>query len=154
MKVAMIKHSPTGKVFWFGVPKELECKVRPGRRVACDTSRGERYGTVVGANLNEMDVKDIMTASGATFPLRMITKVTQDVSMALISIPDFMGRTKPRDDKIAKRFLEYYHHGKFNTNIVVDENNVLLDGYSAYLVAKLLRIPYLPVIRTEEGYNG
>lgn len=104
MKAAMIKHTPNGKVFWFGIPERLENKVYPGCRVACNTRSGERYGIVVGAGLDESDVKDIMVASGATFPLRMITKVTQEVPMTCIKIPDYMARTKPHDSKIAKRY--------------------------------------------------
>lgn len=35
---------------------------------------------------------------------------------------------------------------QFNTNVVVDENGVLKDGYSAYLVAKMLRLSAISVM--------
>lgn len=64
MKVAMVKHKPYGKVFWFEIPEHLVGKLQPGFRVACNTARGRRYGTVVAADLDEQDVKEVMLDSG------------------------------------------------------------------------------------------
>ena len=50
MKVAMVKHKPYGKVFWFEIPEHLVGKLQPGFRVACNTARGRRYGTVVAGS--------------------------------------------------------------------------------------------------------
>lgn len=149
MKVAMVKHTPCGKVFWFEIPEHLEGKVQIGSRVACDTARGRRYGIVVAADLDEQDVKEVMVASGATFPLRKIVATAQMVLMSSIKIPAYMARTKPADGKIAKRFLEFYHTGQFNTNIALHDNGVLADGYSAYLVAKKIGLAFLPAICKE-----
>ena len=144
MKVAMVKHKPYGKVFWFEIPEHLVGKLQPGFRVACNTARGRRYGTVVAADLDEQDVKEVMLASGATFPL-----TTQEVLISAIKIPGYMARTKPSDEKIAKRFLEFYHTGQFNTNVALDDNAVLIDGYSAYLVAQKVGLALLPAIYKE-----
>lgn len=146
MKVAMVKHTPCGKVFWFQIPERLVGKLKPGSRVACRTARGRRYGTIVAADLEEQDVKEIMLASGATFPLAKIEATTKQILVSIIKIPEYMARTKPSDEKIAKRFLEFYHTGQFNTNIALDDSGVLVDGYSAYLVAKWLGLPSLSVI--------
>ncbi len=121
MKVAMVKHKPYGKVFWFEIPEHLD----------------------------EQDVKEVMLASGATFPLSTIEATTQKVLMSAIKIPEYMTRTKPSDEKIAKRFLEFYHTGQFNTNVALDDNAVLVDGYSAYLVAQKVGIVFLPAIYKE-----
>ena len=59
MKVAMVKHKPYGKVFWFEIPEHFVGKLQPGFRVACNTARGRRYGTVVAADLDEQDVKEV-----------------------------------------------------------------------------------------------
>ena len=40
MKVAMVKHKPYGKVFWFEIPEHLVGELQPGFRVACNTARG------------------------------------------------------------------------------------------------------------------
>lgn len=149
MKVAMVKHKPYGKVFWFEIPKHLVGKLQPGFRVACNTARGRRYGTVVAADLDEQDVKEVMLASGATFPLSTIEATTQEVLISAIKIPGYMARTKPSDEKIAKRFLEFYHTGQFNTNVALDDNAVLIDGYSAYLVAQKVGLAFIPAIYKE-----
>ena len=128
MKVAMVKHKPYGKVFWFEIPEHFVGKLQPGFRVACNTARGRRYGTVVAADLDEQDVKEVMST---------------------IKIPGYMARTKPIDEKIAKRFLEFYHTGQFNTNVALDDNAVLIDGYSAYLVAQKVGLTFLPAIYKE-----
>lgn len=149
MKVAMVKHKPYGKVFWFEIPEHLVGKLQPGSRVACNTARGRRYGTVVAADLDEQDVKEVMLASGATFPLSTIEATTQKVLMSAIKIPEYMARTEPRDEKIAKRFLEIFHTGQFNTNIALDDRGFLVDGYSAYLVAQTLGFTFLSAICKE-----
>lgn len=150
MKVAMVKHTPNGKVFWFGVPDRLVNSIHPNSRVACDTARGRKYGTVVGSILDEKDVKDIMVASGATFPLQPIVAVAKGIPMADIKIPDYMARTKPCDDKMVKRFLELYHTGNFKTNVVVRKDGILIDGYSAYLVAQMMGFDFLTGIKEDE----
>ena len=122
MKVAMVKHTANGKVFWFEVPDGLG-EITPNSSVMCDTARGRQYGTIVGAVCDESDVHDVMVASGASLPLRKITDVVQAVPMDTIKIPEYMARTKPSDN-----------------------NGLLKDGYSAYLVAKLLHFKYLYAI--------
>lgn len=145
MKVAMVKHTANGKVFWFEVPDGLG-EITPNSSVMCDTARGRQYGTIVGAVCDESDVHDVMVASGASLPLRKITDFVQAVPMDTIKIPEYMARTKPSDNKIAKRFLEYYHNRRFDTAVMLDNNGLLKDGYSAYLVAKLLHFKYLYAI--------
>lgn len=150
MKVAMVKHSPNGKVFWFETPKYLEGLLTTGSRVACDTNRGRQYGVIVGANLDEKDVLEVMTASGATLPLRKIIATARMVPIDKIKIPEYMKRTKPRDEKIAKRFLEFYHTGQFDTNVALSDDGTLVDGYSAYLVARTVGLSLLPAIYKED----
>ena len=45
-----------------------------------------------------------------------------------------------------KRFREYYRTGQFNTRVTVDDSGVLLDGYTAYKVAKMLHLTHLLVV--------
>lgn len=143
MEVAMVKHSENSKIYWFGVPKQLEGELHSGDRVVCDTAKGAQSGVIISAGMRDQDVADVMKASGATYPLRMIVDVTKDIPLKKIVIPEEFKRTLPRDWKLAKRFLEYYHTGSFHTNVLVDEKGVLRDGYTAYLAAKTLHLPYL-----------
>lgn len=145
MKVAMVKHSPHGKVYWFEVPEESGY-VYPGAHVACDTARGMVRGIVVGSVMDECDVYDIMIASGAKFPLRKIVANWRCVPLASITIPKYFKNTKPRDETIAKRFLELYNTGGFQTDVIVSDDGVLQDGYSAYLVAKFIGVSHIDAI--------
>ena len=146
MNVVMVKHTPKGKVFWFEAPEHLAGVITPGTRVACDTYRGLRYGTAVSAALDSSDVKDVMAASGAVEPLRQITNVARNVFLSNIKIPSHMAHSRPSDEKIAKRFLELYHTGDFQTHIAVDKDLNLVDGYTAYLVAKKIGMEIISAI--------
>ena len=68
MKVAMVKHKPYGKVFWFAIPEHLVGKLQPGCLVASNTARGRRYVTGVAEGIDQQDVDEVFFASGATFP--------------------------------------------------------------------------------------
>lgn len=147
MKVVMVKHTPNGKVFWFEVPERLADFITPGVRVACDTYRGLRYGIAVSVALDATDVKDVMAATGAVKPLRQIVNIAQNIYLGSIKIPSYMAQSHPSDEKIAKRFLELYHHtGDFQTHIVVDKDYNLVDGYTAYLVAKKMGMEIISAI--------
>ena len=88
MKVAMVKHKPYDKVFWFEIPEHLVGKLQPGFRVACNTARGRRYGTVVAADLDEQDVKEVMFSGELrrfddfSYLLRLIER-TSDVKFVI-----------------------------------------------------------------------
>lgn len=150
MNVVMVKHTPKGKVFWFEVPENLASRIEPGVRVACDTYRGVRSGTAVSTALNANDVKDVMAATGAVEPLRKIVNVARSISLGCIKIPSYMAQSRPSDEKIAKRFLELYHTGDFQTNITVNKDGTLVDGYTAYLVAKKVGREILAAIVKDE----
>lgn len=158
MKVAMVKHTPAGKVFWFSVPECFEDVICPGAHVLCDTVRGITDGVIIGNPLEEEDVRDVAIASGARFPLREIYAIETKVPIRDIIIPNYMACTKPRNDKIVKRLLEVYNsgefNGKFNTRVVVDTNDVLMDGYSAYLVAKALCWGFITAIRVKPNTSS
>ena len=84
----MVKHKPYGKVFWFEIPEHLVGKLQPGFRVACNTARGRRYGTVVAADLDEQDVKEVMFSGELrrfddfSYLLRLIER-TSDVKFVI-----------------------------------------------------------------------
>lgn len=147
MKVVMVKHTPNSKTYWFEVPDFLVDKITPNMCVSCDTVRGLESGVVVSSVLNMDDIRDIMLASGAKMPLKKIVAIPQEIPLDEIKIPRYMFCTTPRDEKIAKRFLEYYHTGKFNTCVALDSDGTLRDGYSAYLVAKKIGLPSITALR-------
>lgn len=111
MNVVMVKHWNCEKIYWFEVPDHLVASIVPGIRVAYDTSRGKKYGIVVGSVVDADDVREVMYASGATLPLRKIITVAHDIPLKVIQIPDYMKRTKPSDDKIASAFSTVCREG-------------------------------------------
>ncbi len=71
----------------------------------------------------------------------MIMSLLKDLSMPyivietdLIKIPENF--TKPNKNKLKNR-IEYYNKNKcFEVPIIIDPSNMLLDGYTSYLIAK------------------
>lgn len=154
MNVVLVKHGSCGKAYWFEAPDQIVPQLLPGTRVTCDTVRGKKSGVTVGSVVSSNDVMEIMQVSGATFPLRKILNAAHDIKLADITIPNYMAQHRPSDALISKRFLEYYHTMQFQTKVTVDENGVLKDGYSAYLVAKLLGLSTISVMtKRKEGIS-
>ena len=60
--------------------------------------------------------------------------------------PDFV---QPSDEKMEKKRQYLKKHRNFQTDIVVDEEGYLLNGFTSYLLAKELRIVDVPVRRGE-----
>ena len=133
MRAVMVKHTTESNGYWFEAPDNLADKIHPGVRVVCDTAIGQQDGTVSSVLLSngEDDAKEIMIAAGAKFPLRKIVAVGCLVSIDTIKIPTYMTRSVPSEEKIVKRFREYYRTGQFDTRVTVDDSGMLLDGYTA-----------------------
>lgn len=148
MTAVMVEHNGESKGYWFEVPDNLTDKIQPGTHVICDTAIGRQHGKVIGALVSsgEDEAREIMISAGAKFPLRKVVAVERRVPIEDIKIPLYLARSTPSEDKIVKRFLEYYRTGRFNTNVTLSDDGVLTDGYTAYKVAKMLHLPHLIVI--------
>lgn len=60
------------------------------------------------------------------------------VKISDIIVPTYLKRTKPSNKKIS-HIKEYYEkNGKFDEPVVVNVNNILLDGYARYLTAAVV----------------
>lgn len=70
-----------------------------------------------------------------------------------IVIPHSFTKTIPSPEKIAKRMEELRKHGKFTNMIEVDVNNVLVDGYTTYVLAKGFGYTKMEVIVHDEVKN-
>lgn len=145
MTAVMVKHNGESKGYWFEVPDNLTDKIQPGTHVTCDTAIGRQHGKVIGTLVSngEDEAREIMISAGAKFPLRKVVAVEYRVPIEDIKIPLYLARSTPSEDKIVKRFLEYYRTGRFNTNVTLSDDGVLTDGYTAYKVAKMLHLTHL-----------
>jgi len=69
-----------------------------------------------------------------------------DIEVSKIKITSAFSNNIPKSELITKRLEEYKKTEKFNTDIIVSKNGYLVDGYSAYLVAKMLDLNTIKVL--------
>jgi hypothetical protein len=69
----------------------------------------------------------------------------RNVLLTDVKITSSFAKTQPRNEKLNKRLDEYRSHGACETPILVDENMVLFDGYTSYLVYKMFGVEKIPV---------
>lgn len=137
MKYVGVRHAPNQtSLYWFSVPEELLDYITVGTKVICDTRKGKTEGTVerVLDGFSEGEAKQI---SGNRYPFKSVVGAMADYGVANIHIPWEMEASTPSPDKICCRMGEFYSTGTFKTKIVIAADGTLLDGYTAYLVAKM-----------------
>ena len=66
----------------------------------------------------------------------------------IIITPDF-ARTRIGPQKWKQKKRYYYRTGKFESQIILTKDFILLDGYSSYRIAKYIGIDKVPVVFTE-----
>lgn len=74
------------------------------------------------------------------------------VSLDKINIQPAFKKTPIGREKWLRKLEYYKRHKKFESQIILDENFVLLDGYSSYCVARRMSVPYVWVkfVKEEE----
>lgn len=70
----------------------------------------------------------------------------REVSIADIRVPYSFASTIPCNEKLNKRLDEWRKNKKFETEIYVDDCGNLFDGYTSYLVYKMMGIDTVPVV--------
>ena len=69
-----------------------------------------------------------------------LNKVRKYINLSDITVPESFAKTIPDGKKIADRVTYYKEHKQFDDEIVLNEENILTDGYVIYLVCKMLNI--------------
>lgn len=64
-----------------------------------------------------------------------------------IKIPASFEATMPNPEKLKEKYEMYYKNGHFNTDIIIDEHNILVDGYCNYLIYKMFNVFEVTVIK-------
>ena len=77
----------------------------------------------------------------------MIKSRTGMVDIEKVNVPYHIKQSLPKPDKIEKRYRFYKQTGEFDREIIVDTDYNLVDGYSTYLVCKMLDIQKVRVLR-------
>ena len=70
----------------------------------------------------------------------------KEVCLDDIRVPDSFSNAIPCNEKINKRLDEWRKNRKFETEIYVDNDMNLSDGYTSYLVYKMMGVKYVPVV--------
>ena len=76
----------------------------------------------------------------------MIKSTTVFINLDQIKIPNNFSRTIPAQ-KVADRLTFYKKHGAFDREIILDEDYNLIDGYTTYLVSKMLGLTKVRALR-------
>lgn len=70
---------------------------------------------------------------------------TKSIKLSRIKISDEMKSTMPRSEKMESRYRHYRRFHKFQSSIVLDKKNNLVDGYITYLLANMFQIKRIDV---------
>jgi hypothetical protein len=70
---------------------------------------------------------------------------TKQMKIKDIKILDDFRETEPKGAKMKEKWFYYRKNGKLESDIVVNEDGYLIDGYTSYLIAKADGIKKVPV---------
>lgn len=79
--------------------------------------------------------------------LDFIIRLLGGIDIDKIIIPEYYKR--PGTEKLRKKKQFFIENGYFESNIIIDENNNLIDGFTTYFIAKVYDFKYISVIRVK-----
>jgi len=137
MHIVRVKTNENDKAKWLEVPHRFSDRVYKGDTVMCEID-GKIFTGVTTTNVMHGDgVEELLSQKREHFEhLRVIGKKTY-VSMSAITVPVIFNNSRPDKEKLFTRITELYTRGKFDTFVKFTKDLHLLDGYSAYLVARM-----------------
>ena len=84
----------------------------------------------------------------------MIKTESVKIELDKINIPANFKRDLPNKGKISARYDFYKKTGSFDREILIDENNNLIDGYTVYLICKMVGIEKVRVLRIKAKFTA
>lgn len=97
-------------------------------------------------------INEIIDKKTEEYTLKNISEFNRPLEGEIIKIDSIRIRKyfkKPNPRKLATRKIYYEKHNYFRSQIVVNKNNYLVDGYTTYLIAKEKGFNYITVVRSE-----
>lgn len=137
MNVVLVQHGDRPKKYCFEIDDSLVQHASPGTTVICDTRRGHGTGKIVSEVMTGDKATEALNTPGITFPLKKVLAITKIVDISNVLIPIQFELSNPSKVKILERKQELKTLGYVRTNIVI-KDEVLTDGYTAYLAGKEL----------------
>ena len=83
----------------------------------------------------------------------MIKSTTCRIDIEKIQVPDNFKRKLPNETKIMERYRFYKQTGSFDREILVDEHYNLLDGYTTYLVCRMIGLTKVRALRIKVNFT-
>lgn len=145
MKYVGVRHKPEQtKIYWFVISDEVirdskdASELHYGDLVLCKTRIGDQAGMVVAIlDVDKKDDEYILKLTGGHKPTMPIIAVYKLVDINEIKIPLIFLKNPPQSYKIQKRRNTSCRSELFlSTDIVISGDRYLIDGYSAYMVAR------------------
>lgn len=62
--------------------------------------------------------------------------IMTEIKLSKIKIPNKFKRTYPKPEKMLKKYKFFLKYKNFESRIVINKQNILIDGYTSYLIAK------------------
>lgn len=106
-------------------------------------------GNCGNQQLNRSDNNLFATKGEAQARCDESNRERRHITLDNIVIQDSFRDNKPSIEKITERLNFYKDNGKFEKEITVNKDNVLLDGYITYLICKMLDKNYINVVVDE-----
>lgn len=79
--------------------------------------------------------------------LDFIARLFGGIDIDKIIIPGHYKR--PGAEKLKRKKQFFIENGYFESNIIIDENNKLIDGFTTYFIAKVYEFKYINVTRVK-----
>lgn len=117
-------------------------------------TRMKYRGSCGNSKFNRIEDNLFLTKEEAQVKCNELNRKRKTISVADIVIQDSFKYNKPSIEKIIDRLNYYNDRKKFSKDILVDENNVLLDGYISYLICKMLDLETVRVVINDEVKEG
>jgi hypothetical protein len=106
-------------------------------------------GNCGNQQLNRSNDNLFATKEEAQARCNELNRERRHITLDSIIIQDSFRNNKPSIEKITERLNYYKNQGKFEKEITVNKDNVLLDGYITYLICKMLDKNYVNVVVDE-----
>lgn len=139
-----------------GNVKEYDCPECGGKGtvISIEATMNQRHEKVIyrvadstsATNRTLTDEKLYLDQEAAEKQCRFMNLERRVIPLECVQIPPCFAKTIPCNEKLMKRLNEWRSHRKFETEIYVDENLNLFDGYTSYLVYRMLGIFDIPVV--------
>ena len=147
-QIVFVKHRASdAKEYAFEVPAEMAQYLKKGMRVRVETKKGAFDGNTTTDVIcgDRTTIEELLKRNGAYLPLKKVLAAYKTTRLDDIQIPKPFRNSFPASYKVKNCYETYITYRRFDRDIVVDKDNILTDGYVAYLIARMIGIVQVKV---------